>query len=158
MSGSWYIEVGKRRWHWNKDPTFRCPNAEAWTSVDGIVRRERQITAAAAELGADPALLAAILTHRHRSGGGIREKVDGRYTGRCRHCGARLIRVGYRAWVDDAIPKAKMTPEERRRASQSVMFGGGPPRRAVGEGRYFDTKKQAQQWAHTESQNARTRP
>lgn len=159
MSGGWFIENGTRRWHWHKEPTFRCPNEETWNRDEEIVRRDAQLHAAASELGADPVLLAQMLTHRHRSGGGNREKIDGRYTGRCRICGAKLIRRGYFAWIDDAIPKRKMTDEERRQAAIAERLGGAPPRRRVGEPRYFDTKKQAEAWARTESDKAdRGRP
>lgn len=151
MGSYWCMEAGTRRWNWNKSPTFRCPNAETWGPPDDIVRRGDQLAEAAAALGADPLRLAQLLTQRHRSGGGLREKKDDRYTGRCRICGARLIKVGYRAWIDDAVPTSKMTDTERASAQVNRRLGFAPPRRPVGEDRHFDTKKAAEQWARAES-------
>ena len=157
MSGSWYMEAGARQWHWNKEPTFVCPNAEVASMGEGraIVRRETQVTQAATALAADPLKLAVLLSERHRSGGVVREKTNGRYTGRCRICGAKLIRRGFRGWVDDEIPKSKMTAEELRSARFAAQFGTAPPRRSVGEGRYFDTKQQAEQWARDGAKEAK---
>lgn len=155
---SWYLPSadGTRRFSWNKEPTFECPNADAvhYTAgerdgEDGTWTLARdEIATAAAALGADPVMLGRLLRQRHASHAAGRMRVNGRLTDRCAICGAKMTRKGFRAWIDEPSEDA---------SSQRIAgrLGLEPPRRTI-RTTWHPTKREAEAWARHE--HKRTRP
>jgi hypothetical protein len=157
MSSWRYYEHDGTRWCWNVDPTFICPNAgitEYVAPEDGdggahvIARREDEIGEAADALGMDPIKLALILNRAHQSFKHDRERVDGKLTDRCKACGAKMRREGFRAWIERFVPENERTEAERTSTRIGSRLFGSSDTTWRREGfRWYDTKKEATGWA-----------
>lgn len=170
-SESWYFESKDgRRWNWNKSPSFECPNYFARyrfthpeTGEQKLVHfppdKKLGVTFAryvpdevreAAKLlncGADE--LAAMLVKVHQDRGVSRKRVGGKLTSECVACGGRLTRKGFAAWAEEPVPEGEETSEQRSASNITRRLGGGDGtiRRTTWTG-YFDTKREAEEWAH----------
>lgn len=169
--GAWYYDAPDgRRWHFNKEPSFECPNYFAKYELTDPETGEKRLVAAppdkalgitfrrhvpeeverAAELiGCGGEELAAMLLRSHQSVGFGRKRVDGRLTNTCRACGGKMKRLGFYAYADEPIPEGEETAEQRSSAAinQRLVGGDGRARRTTWSG-HFDTKREARQWAY----------
>lgn len=151
----WYVPgSGGLHYNWAKHPTFECPNAEPVTYTapehegeEGTWKLERQeFTAAAAAIGADPILLAKLVRQRHHASGAGRARIDGVLTDRCALCGAKMIRKGFRGWID-----APTEDPASKRVSHRLGFA---PPRETRRVTWHPTRRAARGWAQHERARA----
>ena len=150
MVGYWYIEgADGRRYCYAKEPTFVCPMGEPveYDRVEDSEDREPTarltvpaITPAAERLAMDPLLLAKLIRSAHQRHGAGRARVDGRLTDTCAACGHKMVRHGFRYWIE-AKPR---TADPRTRIAQRLGFS---EYQQVEGSWYARTKRDAQTWA-----------
>lgn len=168
---SWYFEAPDgRRFNWNKEPTYTCPHEGIRYEVHDFGTGKVTITdarpadeavgitfsryiseetkQAAAALGVDPLKLAKMITAGHRSTYG-RERVDGKLTEKCRACGAKMERLGFRCWIDRPVSADEATEGEQASKAIAGRLGFADPRRTV-QTFYAETKREADRWARDE--------
>lgn len=165
-SSYWYYDAPDgRRWNWSKEPTYQCPNRPALREVEEptpLVDRLIPTIAmrdAAEALATTPEAMARLLENVHaRISYGRQRDANGRLTDRCSCCGAKMRRLGFRAWVDEPIPENELTDDHARSMRVSERLGlDGEQRRTTWSG-HFETKRAAQEWAHRESRDAKAAP
>jgi hypothetical protein len=150
MSGYWYIGgADGRRYCFAKEPTFVCPMSEPVVfdrPEDGADREPvprltvPAITPAAEQLAMSPLLLANLIRSAHNRPGAGRARVDGRLTETCAACGHKLIRKGFRYWIE-AKPAAASS---RTRIARRLGFS---EYEQVEGSWYAKTKRDARTWA-----------
>lgn len=161
-----YYEHDGQRWCWNVEPIYSCPNAQVTEYVaheDGeggahvLSGRDDEVTDAAQALGMDAVKLGLILTRGHQSHRAGRDRDDaGKLTDRCRVCGAKMRRDGFRAWRSQLMPAGKATDAERTSAHiGSRIFGSDGTVWRDDPCKWYDTKKEAKGWALEELKTAR---
>jgi len=155
MPSHWYFAgAAGLHYNWAKHPTFECPNAEPVTYApperegeQGTWTLEREeFTMAAAAIGADPILLATLVRQRHHTSGAGRLRVDGVLTDRCALCGTKMVRNGFRAWIDAPADDAAAKRVSRR-------LGFAPPR-TTQRVTWHPTRRAAREWARHEQARA----
>jgi len=158
MSSSYrfFRGAGERRFCFAVHPTFVCPLADPnpeRPAGDVGSPWGLGIDEAAQAMGCAPGHLAEILRLAHRRRRAERERgPDGRLTDNCTVCLSKMRRLGFRAWVTDPIAQEDLRAEQRSSLAISQRLGGHyDPRVTVGEVRWFDTKKEAREWAREES-------
>lgn len=139
MSASYrYTTHDGRRYCYAVEPTYRCPLADA--VPEEVTDVPEAIVAAAAALGSDAYLLARALRKAHTgmlATDGGRQREDGKLTDRCRCCGARMERLGFRVWIEEPLD-----PDSTKgRISSRLGFNGY--QQVDGSSRYFPTKARA---------------
>jgi hypothetical protein len=139
----WIVNGGNgERFAWRKEPTYLCPHGyfERVREGDEVVSRvpTAAVEQAAAALGADVELLMRVMERVHASHSAGRRRVNGKLTGDCAICGARMIRKGFAHWKevasDDVIARG---------FGAALGFDG----HVRGVTRYVDTKREAEAWA-----------
>lgn len=138
MTGYWYIEgPDGRRYCWRKEPSYRCPIASA-------TRLDDALETAALRVGIDSAwLLRKIAGHAPS-----RRRIEGKLTDICDVCGHRLVRLGFRYWIE-------AQGGESTNARLAAILGGDGYSQVEGPW-YAKTKRDAQAWAHGRVHEAAT--
>jgi hypothetical protein len=160
MAGYWYFKgTDGRRYCYAKDPTYVCPMSEPLiytrredsdsTELDPCLAIA-EMTPAAQELGMNPIRLAELIASSHRQAGASRARVDGRLMDICATCGHRMIRKGYRHWIEET-PR---TADSQTRIAQRLGFSDY---RQVEGSWYSKTKRDARSWAHSRANLASAR-
>jgi hypothetical protein len=161
MGGSWYMDApGDRRFNWNKQPTYVCPLGDPLDFPERVEGEEpgppvlKPESATRFEEGAmymacDPILLAKAVRKAHHSfTAGRRRDESGALTDECAVCGARMNRLGFRAWED--VPRH----DDKMGQRVAARLGMDLPRKVL-RSRYFRTKKQAEAWARAGAKKAK---
>ena len=161
MPGYWYIEgADGRRYCYAKDPTYLCPmgdpvvyeRSEDSEDSEPVPRLTLDVMVPAAErLGMDQMLLAKVIGSAHLRAGAGRARIDGRLTDICATCGHKLIRKGFRYWIE-AKPR---TADSQTRIAQRLGFSDY---RQVEGSWYANTKRDAQTWAQGRARHASAGP
>lgn len=155
---SWFLSGARgRAYNWAKHPTFVCPNADpvSYTpaepgATEGTWSLTRpEVATAAAAIGADAVMLGQLLRQRHASHTAGRLRVGDRVTDRCSICGAKMIRKGFRAWIDE--PDDSDDASAQRRIAGRLGFEA--PRRTL-RTTWHPTKREAEAWARHERKRA----
>jgi hypothetical protein len=149
-----YYRGGDRRFVYDVEATYRCPWALG-PPPDVLA------TALAGGLTG----LSVIFAKAHRQATRIRaQDSNGRKTDRCATCGAKLEKVGYRAWIEAPYPD--VVAELRRlgrgedasaaegSARISERLGGDEYAPWPGSSRYFGLKREAVAWCREQAQSA----
>lgn len=158
-----------RRFCFTTEPLYTCPRSDKITyevkdlstgEVTLTTRRPEEkvgwtftrhvsdVEAEAARLlGVDGKKLLTVIqnAHRHASGAdGLRQRVDGKLTDRCKVCGSKLTNHGYSAYVE-----RDMTEEERLERGQPNMssFGFSNPSMRL-KGVNGLKRSEAREWAY----------
>lgn len=156
-----YYSGGRRRYIYDSQVTLRCPYRTVppetetlhFDLVPGrIEQRVEQAEEALAPLGLDARLL---LRHAHRGSGTLD---DGKS---CAYCGAALVRVGYRVWVEgryaDVVEELRrLGQEEEARATETSArinerLGGDGWRIWPNSVRYFVVKREGIAWCREQA-------
>jgi hypothetical protein len=169
VSSRYYQGPGGEHVCWNVEPTFQCPLArvqydvldmetgetrgpvESQSETVGITYTRHVSPAmaqAAAVLGVDGKLLERIVERAHHSNYG-RLRVNGKLTDRCKACGGKMDRLGFRVWVDRPIAAGEETEGERTGKMMARRMGFAAPMRTV-KSAHVDTKREAIAWARDE--------
>lgn len=156
---AWYIAAGDTHFNWAKAPTFECPNAATdGRPIGAMLAEDAAITPlvararlAADALGVDAAKVIGMLRRMH-SGGTRRAEIDGKLTDRCAHCGAKMKRKGFRAWIDE--PGSWDGYSGATRSLNQMIGNSEPPRKTI-RTTWHKTKKEAEAWARHECRRAK---
>jgi hypothetical protein len=166
---------GGARYCFNIEPTFRCPHdglrydvVELGTGKVTVTElRPRDETvgitfsihvtdeakAAADLLGVDPLKLTRMLARSHNSNHG-RERVNGKLTDRCKACGAKMERLGFRVWIERPKTEEELTAQDRTSSHVAERLGFSGERTVTVRSAYTDTKREAKQWCLDERATA----
>jgi hypothetical protein len=140
--------------------TKRRPEEKVgWTFTRHVTAEQEE---AARLLGVDAKAMVTLIENGHRnawhSQDGIRRRVEGKLTDRCRACGAKLINHGYSAFVErDFDPEVDEDPEGTRKASRAISdrLGFQPPAVRL-KGVNGLKRTEARKWAYEQYTQAKT--
>lgn len=144
--GYWYVSDGDTHFNWSKTPTFECPFSV--TPSDELLIA---IADASLALGMDTLKLAKMIDQPHRHGS-RREKVNDKYTDKCAHCGAKMKRLGFRAWITEPVPEEEWTAHTKTnvRIADRLGFGAAGGTTRVVRATWHKTKREAEAWCRHE--------
>lgn len=138
--GRYYQGADGHRYCYGLHPVFRCPNA---TSNDDNAAQSERVRLAAAMLGVDGGWLTDLLRRAHTGASGERHRTsEGRITGDCAVCRARLHRLGFACWIESPIDPDSSTGRIRARLGASGF------ERVEGPW-YRERKTEAREWARS---------
>lgn len=123
-----------------------CPLGDGTGPFSPVAAR---VAVAARVLGCSADGLGRLLASAHdRREPGPRRDAAGRILHVCCICGARVLRRGYRAWVDTPVDVETLTARERVvvELTRSLAIDGSV--RGTLYSHYFDRRADARAWAH----------
>jgi hypothetical protein len=150
MFGShWYIDGAPGvRFCWLKEPTYVCRYAPGVADFRTVEDRLREAAPELADVAGGLGIeIGRVMNRAHSGGRGGRRRVNDKLTDRCDACGAKMRRLGFRAWREELKAPDETTEGERARAAIGEAFGGDGLAWRTTESHYMGTKREAEAWA-----------